>query len=406
MSFELFVSLRLLFSKKKHHAIHVISLISILGVVVGTMALVTVLSVFNGFDSVIKSMYTDFDPDLKILPREGKFFQIDSALFQKIRQTEGVEDLAWTVEESVLLQYDNRQYIASIKGVSDNFLTFHNLQKKITSGKSVLQKDKFQYAMVGQGVAYYLGINPDLFHPVIFYMPRKDADLFTSPENAFQRLMLYPSSIFSIEQEIDSKYVIVPLAFAHKLLENNNILSNLEVKVKNGYSLELVQKQLQQITGGAFEIQDRYRQHTLLFKIMKSEKWAIFFILTFILIVASLNIISSLTMLILEKKKNINILHHLGADWKSIRKIFLLNGWLNVIIGSVVGLILGLLLCWIQQRFGIVKLQGMSSFIIQSYPVKVVLFDVLLIFITCVVIGWLAAIIPVRMISEKYFHSS
>jgi len=396
MQFEWFVAFKFLFSRKRHQAIHIISLISIAGIALGTMALVTVLSVFNGFDSVIKSMFNRFDPDLKIVPHTGKFFTLDSALLQSIKQ----DEVAYVLEESVLLQYDDRQYIGAIKGVSANFLRIHPLQENI-QGQAQIEHNNIPYALVGMGVAYSLGVNPDLYRPLQIYLPRKDADIYSTPEEAFQRMIIYPVGLFTIEREIDNKYVIVPYNFACRLLQQKNIASNLEVKVKKGWDISQVQQKISQKLGDSFEVLDHYQQQQLLYKIMKSEKWAVFFILVFILIVASLNMLSTLTMIILEKKQNIQIFHYLGADWMRIRRIFLYNGWMSVLLGSIIGLTAGLLICLIQQHYGLVKLEGMSTFVIDSYPVKVLPADILLILITVMVIGWITAFIPIRAISDK-----
>ncbi|MGC8802483.1 MAG: ABC transporter permease [Bacteroidales bacterium] len=404
MSFEWFVALKFLFSRKKHQAIHIISLISIAGIALGTMALITVLSVFNGFDSVVKSMFNRFDPDLKIVPHSGKFFQIDSSLINTIQQTDGVEDVAYVVEESVLLQYEERQYIGAIKGVSDNFLRIHPLQQNL-QGEAILKRNNIPCAIVGMGVAYYLGINPDLYHPLWVYLPKKDADIYSPPEEAFQRMAIYPSGLFSIEREIDNKYIIVPYDFACKLLQKNNIASNIEVKVKKGWNIAEAQQRIAKKIGSNYEVLDHYQQQQLLYKIMQSEKWAVFFILVFILIVASLNMLSSMTMIILEKKQNIKIFHYLGADWQRIRRVFLYNGWMSVLLGSIIGLFAGLALCLLQQHYGLVKLQGMSTFVVDSYPVKVLPLDILLIIITVMFIGWLTSFIPIRVISNRFVNA-
>ncbi|MCX7985836.1 MAG: ABC transporter permease [Bacteroidales bacterium] len=403
MQFEWFVALKFLFAKKRHQAVHLISIISIAGIALGTMALITVLSVFNGFDSVVKSMFNRFDPDLKIVPSTGKFFQIDSAFLSTIHNTEGVDDFAYVIEESVLFQYEDRQYVGAIKGVSENFLKIHAFKDKI-QGEAVLKRKNIPHAIVGMGVAYYLALNPDLYHPLWIYLPKKDADIYSTPEEAFQRLAIYPSGLFTIEREIDNKFVIVPYDFACKLLQQQNIVSNIEVKVKKGYKIAQVQQLLTKKLGPDFEVLDHYQQQQLLYKIMKSEKWAVFFILVFILLVASLNMLSTLTMTIIEKKQNILIFHHLGASWKSIRRIFLYNGWLSVLLGSSIGIIAGLIICLIQQHFGIVKLQGMSNFVIESYPVKVLPSDIFLILGTVIVIGWLTSLLPIKAISARLLN--
>jgi lipoprotein-releasing system permease protein len=404
MNFPFFISKRYLFAKKSHSAINVISVISIFGVAVGTMALVIILSVFNGFDEVIKSLFNSFDPDIKITLVEGKVFRPDSIKIEQLNKIEGVELIAEVLEETALLQYHNKQYIAIIKGVSPNFKKINNVEQKITEGKYILQNGQVPYSVVGQGVGYYLGITIDQTEPLIIYIPRRSADITDNPEEAFNKKYITPSGIFSIEQDIDSKYALVPIGFARKILEYTNEVSALEIKTKTGENIKNIQQNIQQILGPEFSVKDHYQQQELFYKIMKGEKWAIFFILTFILIVASLNIIGSLTMLILDKKKDIKTLSYLGADWKTIRKVFLYNGWINSIIGALVGLILGIIICWLQINYHFVKLEGSGSFVIDYYPVKLVFSDIFFVLITVLSIGFLTSWLPVRVISRKYFE--
>lgn len=369
------------------------------------MALVIILSVFNGFDDVIKSLFSSFDPDIKIALIEGKVFKRDSIKISQISQIKGVYAVAEVLEETALLQYHNKQYIASIKGVSDNYVKINNIEKCVKEGKFILQNGQIPYTVVGQGVSYYLGITIDQTEPLVIYIPRRSAEFSDNSEDAFNKKYVTPSGIFSIEQEIDSKYTLVPLSFARKLLEYSNEISALEIKVNSGENVEKIQEKIKQIMGSAYSVKDRYQQQELFYRIMKSEKWAIFFILTFILIVASLNIISSLTMLILDKKKDIKTLNSLGADWKTIRKIFLLNGWFNAVIGALVGLILGLIICWLQIKYGFVKLEGSGSFVIDNYPVKIIVSDLFFVLLTVLTIGFITAWVPVRVISRKYFET-
>ena len=403
VSFPLFITRRYLLAKKSHSAIHIISLLSVLGVAVGTMALVIVLSVFNGFDVVIKSLFNAFDPELKITLVEGKVFVPDSSKIFTIKSIQGVDAIAETLEENALFQYRDKQHIAIIKGVSDNFLNINEIPQRITSGKCQIQSGSIPYALIGQGVSYYLGVNVGLSEPIVIYVPRRGAEVSMVPEEAFNKKYIIPAGVFSIEQDIDTKYMLVPIEFARQALEYEKEVTALEIKLKPNVNVDEVKTQIQTILGSNFSVKDRYQQQELFYKIMKSEKWAIFFILLFILIVASLNIIGSLTMLILDKKKDIRTLSHLGADWKSIRKIFLFNGWLNTIIGALLGTGLGLLVCFLQIKYGFVRLEGSGSFIIDAYPVKILLSDILLVFFTVLGIGFATSWIPVRVISKKYF---
>jgi lipoprotein-releasing system permease protein len=402
--FPFFVTRRYLKAKKSHSAINIISLISLFGVAIGTMALIVVLSVFNGFDDLIKSLFNSFDPDIKITVVEGKSFIPDSAKYCQIKAIPAIAEVADAVEENALVQYGEKQYISTIKGVTSNFNIVSGIDKKITEGKFQLKNGKVPFAVVGQGVAYYLSVGLNLGDPLVIYVPRKTTEVSYIPEEAVNKKFIMPSGIFSIEQDFDAKYILVPIDFARDLLEYNNEVTAIEIKVKPGQDIEKIQNKIQKILGPGFEVKNRYQQQEIFYKIMTSEKWAIFFILTFILIVASLNVISSLTMLILDKKKDISTLSHLGANWNLIRKIFLLNGWINTLLGALTGIILGLLICWLQVQFGFVKLQGSGTFVIDVYPVKILANDVILVLITVLFIGYITSWIPVRVISKKYFE--
>ena len=402
--FPFFVTRRYLKAKKSHSAINIISLISLFGVAIGTMALIVVLSVFNGFDDLIKSLFNSFDPDIKITVVEGKSFIPDSAKYCQIKAIPAIAEVADAVEENALVQYGEKQYISTIKGVTNNFNIVSGIDKKITEGKFQLKNGKVPFAIVGQGVAYYLSVGLNLGDPLVIYVPRKTTEVSYIPEEAVNKKFIMPSGIFSIEQDFDAKYILVPIDFARDLLEYNNEVTAIEIKVKPGQDIEKIQNKIQKILGPGFEVKNRYQQQEIFYKIMTSEKWAIFFILTFILIVASLNVIGSLTMLILDKKKDISTLSHLGANWNSIRKIFLLNGWINTLLGALTGIILGLLICWLQVKFGFVKLQGSGTFVIDVYPVKILANDVILVLLTVLFIGYITSWIPVRVISKKYFE--
>jgi ABC-type transport system, involved in lipoprotein release, permease component len=368
------------------------------------MALIVVLSVFNGFNELIKSLFGSFDPDIKITVVEGKSFVPDSIKYAKIKVIPFIAGIAESVEENALIQYGEKQYIATIKGVTGNFNFISGIDKKITEGKFLLKNGKVPYAIVGQGVAYYLSVGLNLGDPLVIYVPRKSAEVSFIPEEAVNKKFIMPSGIFSIEQDFDAKYILVPIDFARDILEYNKEVTALEIKVKSGENIEKVQKKIENILGPGYQVKNRYQQQEIFYKIMASEKWAIFFILTFILIVASLNVIGSLTMLILDKKKDISTLNHLGADWKSIRKIFLLNGWINSLFGALTGIVLGILICWLQIRYGFVKLQGSGTFVIDVYPVKILFNDIIMVLITVLFIGYVTSWIPVRVISKKYFE--
>ena len=381
-------------------------MISIVGVTIGTAALIVVLSVFNGFDGVIKSMYNAFDPDLKVTPAQGKVFNLKSISgYDEIKNYPGIFDIAETLEENALLKYSDQQYVATVKGVSDNYTSVSGVDTMIVAGDFILKNKDQNYAVVGQGVAVFLSLNINFIDPLVIYVPKRKAQLSMNPEQMFNRKYIFTSGVFGIQQEFDAKYVIVPIDFARSVFEYHDEISSLEIKVKPGTNIKKLQNQLIEKLGPEFVVKDRYQQHEMFYKIMKSEKWSIFFILTFILIIASFNIIGSLTMLIIDKKEDISIIRALGANLSTIRKIFLAEGWMISIVGAMLGLAIGWFICWLQIKFEFVKLQGSGSFIIDAYPVKMIWKDFVAVFVTVVIIGFVAAWYPVRYITKRYVLS-
>jgi len=376
-------------------------MISIVGVTVGTAALIIVLSAFNGLDNLLKSMNDSFDPDLKIMPTTGKVFSTDDSNIEKIRDLESVFDIAETLEENALLKYDDQQHIATVKGVSDNFADISGVDTMLTVGDFTLKHKNQAYAIVGQGVAYYLSLNLNYIDPIIIYVLKRDAKS-SNPQQALKRNYIFPSAVFGIQQEYDTKYILVPLEYARELFEYENQVSALELKLNEGFNTDKVKKEIQEILGPDYQVKNRYELHEAFYKIMKSEKFYIFLILTFILIVASFNIIGSLTMLIIDKKEDISTFRSLGANLKTIQNIFLTEGWLITIVGAFLGLIIGFVICWLQIEFEIVKLNGSGSFIVDAYPVKIIWTDFLIIFITVISIGYFAAWYPVRYITKRF----
>lgn len=377
-------------------------MISIVGVLVGTAALIIVLSAFNGLDNLLKSMNDSFDPDLKIVPQTGKVFSSDDPNLIKIRKLESIFDIAETLEENALLKYDDQQFIATVKGVSDNFSSVTGVDTMLVVGDFILKHNNQSYAIVGEGVAHFLSLNLNYIDPIVIFVPKRDAKINMNPEQAFNRNYIFPSAVFGIQQEYDSKYIIVPLDYARELFDYTNQLSALELKLNPGVNVDKVQTEIQSIIGSNYLVKNRYQLHESFYKIMKSEKFYIFMILTFILIVASFNIIGSITMLIIEKKEDISTFRSLGANLKTIRKIFLTEGWLITIIGAILGLVVGFLICWLQIRFKFVKLGSSGSFIVDSYPVKMIWTDFLMIFLTVISIGYFAAWYPVRYITKRF----
>ena len=402
MNFPLYIAKRYLFAKKSHNAINIISAISLAGVTIGTMALIIVLSVFNGFDHLIQTLFNSFDPDLRITIAEGKYFQTEEEKLHQLSAIPGVFAWSKVIEENALLKYGDKQYIATIKGVDKNYPLVNNLDSCIIEGRNVLEDEKGRYAVIGQGVQYYLQVGLKFINPLMIYVPRKSATISMNPENAFNQKYIYPAGVFNILQDYDSKYVLVPISFARELLDDSLSFTALEIRTAQNTNVDKVQEKVQQLFGSNFIVKNRYQQKELFYRIMKYEKWAIFMILTFILAIASFNIVGSLSMLIIEKKKDISTLHSIGADRKFLRRVFLYEGTMISFFGAFLGLFLGLIVCWLQIKFGIVKFPSSGSFIINSYPVEIKAVDVVFVLITVLVIGYLAAWYPVKYIIKRY----
>jgi len=374
-----------------------------MGIMVGTMALIVVLSVFNGFESLVASLYNSFNPDLEITVKKGKSFTLEQLGAERIWEIPGVVHMTEVVEENALLKNGKRQYIARMKGVSDEFNQMTAIDSAIVDGDYVLQYGENPCGVFGAGVAYHLGVIPgDFADPVGIYVPSRTADFKPGLEQPFNQGNVMPSGVFSIQQDFDLSLVIVPLWFARDLLEYTDELTALEIGLGEDADINGIKAAVLEIAGEGFYVKDRYEQEELLYKIMNAEKWIIFLILAFILMIATFNVIGSLSMLIIDKQKDIAVLHSLGANNTMIRRIFLLEGLLISMLGALTGLILGGLLSWLQQEFGIISLgEGDGLFIIDAYPVEVRAMDFLYVFLTVFVIGYLAALIPARRISRR-----
>lgn len=401
MNFPFYIARRYLVAKKSQNVINIISLIAVTGVMVGTMALIIVLSVFNGFDRLVKSLFNSFDPDLKITAVEGKVFSPDSLPLEKLAKIPGILYISQVVEENALLKYGDKQYIATIKGVDSAYTSVSGINQMMYDGEFMLRHGDIPYAVVGQGIAYYMGIGVKLIDPIWIYVPRRTNVSLNDPTRAFQRKAVFAAGIFRIEQDFDSRYIFVPLDFAQEILEYRSEISALELKCSPSIPIDRIRKDVSSLLGKGFDVKDRYQQQEFFYKVMKSEKWAIYFILTFILIIASFNIVGSITMLILDKKKDIAVLSGMGASPGDIRQIFLLEGLLIAFTGALLGLIFGMLICLGQMHFGWITLPGSGSFVIDTYPVYMKITDFVLVFFTVLLIGYLAAWYPVRFITRR-----
>ncbi len=406
MNFPIYIAKRYLFSKKSHNIINIISLISAVGVTVGTMALIVVLSVFNGFEDLVKSLYSTFDPDLLIELKEGKAFDTSEINAEKIKQLPGVVSYTEVVEDNALLKFRSEQYIVTIKGVSDDFLYDNPLDTMLYDGEFILKMGNADMAIMGYLVAYHLGVRiNDFEHPVYIYVPKRTGKTLGRLDNAFDIKPVYLSAVFAVQQEFDSKYVIISLDLARELLQYKNEVTDIEIRLNPSADMEQIQEKVKEISGNRFIVKNRFQQQELLYRIMKSEKWAIFLILSFILLIATFNLIGSLSMLILDKKKDIAILYSMGANEKTIKRIFRVEGMMISVFGALTGLILGALLCWVQMEFGLIRLGSeANAFIVPYYPVKMEIMDFVSVFGIVLAIGFFTSWYPVRQITKQFLN--
>ena len=386
MNLSYFIAARYFRSKKKRNFITVLSTISMVGVAVGTMALVIVMSVFNGLEDLIRGLFASFDAEIKIEAAVGKSFEVDEQWLGGIRNIEGVAVLTEVIEDHALLDYRGNQMVGTIKGVSDNFLQQDRFSRGYFWGDTTLGTEKQPAAILGRGVAFFLSVNLDDFNvPLKVFYPRAPRNAGTlDPSQLYSSAILDPVAFFSVERQFDDEYIIAPLHFTRDLLNYGNRRTSLEVKVAEGYQIKSVQDQLKAHLGEDFLVKNTDEQHAGLLRTVKLEKLFVFLTLTFILAIASFNIFFSLSMLAIEKKKDIAILKAMGAPERLIRRIFLKQGALIALTGAVIGLILGYLVCYAQQSFGLVSL-GISSAVVDSYPVKMIFGD--FIWISLAVIG-------------------
>lgn len=405
-SFPFYLAKRYLISKKSYNAINLIAYISVLAIALGTSALVVVLSVYNGFDELIKGMYNNFDPDYKISLAEGKVFTTNNDTIQNALADEGIKYWSPVLEETSLLEYNDQQTIARMKGVGSAYRDISQVDSAMVTGFYMPEKQDRPYACLGSGVAYRLSLNVDFLRPLTVWMPRRGKKVSLNPSTAFNTLSIVPSGVFSLETEFNSEYYIVPIAFAQELLDyNQHSVSYIEIRSKANADAKAMQKRLQKRLGNKYVVKNKYQQRELLYKIMQSEKWAIFLILLFVLIVASFNILASLTMLIIDKRKDIATLKSMGASARAIRHVFIYEGWMITGLGAIFGVLLGYALVFIQVQFGIIRFPS-ENFIVQTYPVKLILSDLWLVLSTVGIVGFGATYLPARFISTRQFNSA
>lgn len=406
MNTPFYIARRYLFAKKSTNAINIISTISVVGVFVGSAALIIILSVFNGFEEVVLKMFNTITPQLVISPVQGKTFDPNTPYFNNLRKEGRVYSFTEVLSENALLRYNDKQSVGLVKGVSTDYLKNKSLDSITIDGSFNLENKSLNYAVIGSAIQNFLMVNTtDPFNPLQVFSPKKNAKGVGSvnPADDFTILSIPVSGVFEVQQDFDN-VAIVPLRFARKLLEEPVRISSIEINLKPGVDAEEFKAGIEESLGQAFEVKDRIQQNKVLYNILGSEKWAVYIILTFILIIAIFNIIGSLTMLVIDKLKDIAILSSLGAGKKLIKRIFLLEGMMITMAGCIFGLIVGLGFCLLQQKFGLVKMSQENLVITNAYPVALKWKDFLLVFFTVSVFSFMASALSSNLSVKKINH--
>ena len=404
MNFPFFIAKRYTFSSKKESIVNIISYISLIGVVVGTAALVIVLSVFNGFEQIVLDMYNSFDPHIKVSSSTGKTFMTND-IEDKILDLEEIENYSFTLTERVLMEHSNNELIVELKGVDNSFDDIVEIDSILKLGDYFYDDlyNENDVLVLGAGVKYSLSVDlNNIFSKIAVTVPNKKSRYIRDTSD-IERVVFTPIGMFSVQSEYDSKYSISPLKRVQKLLDRDGEASSLEILLKNEKDMEEFKLQLQEILGEDFTIKTRIEQHQFLYKLLNSEKLAVFIILTFILIIASFNIVSSLSMLMIDKKNDITTFWKLGTSRKQIRNIFFMKGFLGVLIGSFIGLFFGSLFSLLQQYFGFIPIEG--NFVVNSYPIKLDVLDVVIVELIVIIIGLIASYYPSKVLTNRFINS-
>ncbi|MDL2214565.1 ABC transporter permease [Dysgonomonas sp. OttesenSCG-928-M03] len=404
MNLPLHIARRYLFSKKSHNAINVISIISVCGIAIATMAMVCTLSVFNGFTRLVADSFSIIDPDLRIEPSLGKVFDPSDKLIEEVRNLPEIDRVSESIEENALALYNERQEPVLIKGVSAEFSQIADMRHLLMDGTFTLRNGDVDFCVAGVGVAMKLGLRADNIKPLEIFSPKRDVKVnLANPSNAFTKIYTYASGVFSLQQaKYDDQVIFISLDLARELFRYETEISALDVKLNDPASVDRVEKKIQNILGDKYIVKNRFEQQADSFRMVNIEKWVTYLILIFILIIAAFNLVGSLSMLILDKKDDVEILRNMGANNKLISKIFLLEGWLISLTGALAGLVVGVVLCLIQIHFGILKLgHTPGAFIIDAYPVSIMASDILFIFLTVCLIGFFIVLYPVNGLKKK-----
>ena len=405
MNLSLFIAKRYLFSKKSHNAINIISLISVCGIAIATMAMVCVLSVFNGFGGIVEGMFSAFDPDLKITPKAGKVFNYDNDTFKQVLSNSSIQMFSESLEENAIYEFGDNQVPVIVKGVSQEFQIMSDMDKLMLDGNFKLSEDVVDYTVLGAGLAMSLGARSGFMDPIKIYAPKRDVRVnFANPGAAFTDVNVMIGGIFSLNQpEIDEQMAIVPINLARELFRYDSEVTSLDINIIPNASVKKVKDQIQSIIGDDYVVQNRYEQQIQSFRMLQIEKWVTFLILAFILLIAAFNLVGSLSMLIVEKENDINSLRNMGANNSLIANIFLFEGWLIAFWGIISGIIIGLVLCLLQQNFGLLRLGSDVSgvYIVDAYPVIVRLWDVAIVFVVVSLISILTVFYPINNLKKK-----
>jgi len=396
MNTAVFIARRYLLSKKSIHAINIISGISMVGVLVASGALIVILSVFNGLENLILDMYSSFTPELRIEPAVGKVFKADTVHFNPIRHDPRVVRYGNVLQEKVLLRYGEYQYIATIKGVDTNYVLKQDMDSLLWDGAFFLKRDGLDYAVLGAGVFSNLGVSlDDITRELEVFSPRKNVQNAFNPAAEFNERLISPAGVFKVQQELDD-IILVPIDFARDVLDEYEGISAIEVNLKPNVDVSMVQGDFERILGQQFLVKNRVQQNPALYKLLNSEKWMVFFILAFVLVIAAFNIVGSLTMLVIDKQKDVAVLSSLGASKSLIKRIFFFEGMFISLAGCIGGLALGALFCLLQQTFGWIHM-GAENMVTDVYPVAMRIGDFFLVFLTVLVVSGIASAISARL---------
>jgi len=371
-----------------------------IGIGVGAMAMVVVMSLFNGIQGLVEDLYSSFDPAIKITVAEGKTFSVADIPKAKILSIEGVEFYSESLEETVLLKHRDKQSVATIKGVEQDFLDMSGLDSLTVEGELKLNDGDIPLAVVGYGIKYQLGLYIEgNYTGIQVYAPSREKYSSTNPEKAFTKMNIMPGGVFTINPDFDEKYILVPLSFTRKILNYEDEVSSIEIGTKEDAEADEIKQEIQDLLGDEYLVRTRYELNEIIFKTNNTEKWITFLILIFILVIAMFNLVSAVAMIIMDKKKDVYTLKSLGANGQHIRRIFLIEGILISLIGGLCGMAIGYLLCFIQEVFGVLKLEGI---VVDQYPVLMKWQDFVMILSTVVLIGILASWFPVQIVVKKY----